>query len=116
MAGQHRANGLAIAAGQRRLEAGVGGQCLHRTVQLPATPIEQVAEDPRPGVQLLAGLAAHGRLGGGLHGEIQRADHHQQQQDHHTGDARAKTTGQHQASLATDTRRSGADQEGICSC
>ena len=90
--GQCRANGCVVAAGHRRLEAEVGGQHLHGVEQLAAAYIEQLLKNQATDIQLFARLATHRRIGGGLHGEIQRTDHDRQQQDQNAGDTRLKTT------------------------
>ena len=90
MIGQHRADGGAVVAGHRILEAEVGRQHLQGIAQLTAAGIQQAFEDPRTDAQLRHRLLLDRRPGGHLHGEVQRAHHQQQQQDQHRGDARLK--------------------------
>ena len=70
-------------------------QHLHRIVQLTAAYFEQLLKHQAANIQLLARLAAYCGAGSGLYRDIERADHHQEQQHQHPGDARLKTIAQH---------------------
>ena len=80
-------------------KAEVGRQQLHAIGQAPATHVQQTLEHPRAHLQLGQRLAMDSLTGGHLDAEIQRADHHQRQQDQDRGDPRLVTTAQFHGQL-----------------